>query len=493
MEGSDISIDVRTERQPTRVRTGAPSRIGERIEVRRRIRRTVGESDALRTVRIRERIYRRSLAAADVVGAVLAVFVAVNLVSSDRLRPTFLFVMPVVVLVAKLQGLYDHDELVIRKTTLDELPRLFNLATLVALVTYLGRHFIVAGAPGTRQLLLLWGALLIGLVLARGVAREVAGIAAPRERVFMVGDARMLERLRSKLAFSAHADLVGWIRADEVAREERGLAELMRRHDVHRMVIAPGHTLSEDDTLQLVRAAKATGMRVSLFPGLLATVGSSVVFDDLWGMNVLGVPRFGLTRSSEAIKRALDVSVATVGLVSTAPLFAVAAAAIRLDSAGPAFFRQERVGRGGSPFTILKFRTMVDGAEAMKDSLRGEGDRHGLFKLEDDPRVTRVGRVLRRAHLDELPQLINVLRGEMSLVGPRPLVVDEDVKITGADRGRLLLTPGMTGPWQILGSTRVPLEEMVKLDYLYIATWSLWNDVKILVRTGAVVVRRRGA
>jgi lipopolysaccharide/colanic/teichoic acid biosynthesis glycosyltransferase len=135
---------------------------------------------------------------------------------------------------------------------------------------------------------------------------------------------------------------------------------------------------------------------------------------------------------------------------------------------------------------------MVDGADAMKASLRELNEADGLFKIAADPRITRVGRILRRYSLDELPQLINVLRGEMSLVGPRPLVPDDDDRITGLDRRRLQLTPGMTGRWQILGSARVPLPEMVKLDYLYVTGWSLWSDVKILLRTVPYVLARRG-
>jgi lipopolysaccharide/colanic/teichoic acid biosynthesis glycosyltransferase len=131
-------------------------------------------------------------------------------------------------------------------------------------------------------------------------------------------------------------------------------------------------------------------------------------------------------------------------------------------------------------------------AEMLKDELRRLNEAGDLFKLAEDPRVTRVGRVLRRTSLDELPQLINVLIGQMSLVGPRPLVVDEDTKITGAHRGRLRLTPGMTGAWQILGSSRVPMKEMVKLDHLYVSSWSPWSDVQILLRTIPYVLSRRG-
>jgi lipopolysaccharide/colanic/teichoic acid biosynthesis glycosyltransferase len=135
---------------------------------------------------------------------------------------------------------------------------------------------------------------------------------------------------------------------------------------------------------------------------------------------------------------------------------------------------------------------MVADADQRKAELLALSEVQGLFKITDDPRITRVGRILRRSSLDELPQLWNVLRGEMSLVGPRPLVDEEDSRIEGWDRWRLSLTPGMTGPWQVLGAGRIPLAEMVKLDYLYVATWSLWGDAKILLRTAGLVLRRQG-
>ena len=157
------------------------------------------------------------------------------------------------------------------------------------------------------------------------------------------------------------------------------------------------------------------------------------------------------------------------------------------------FFRQLRVGQAGQRFQMLKFRTMVPDAEALKDSLRDRNEaQEGLFKIAEDPRVTRVGRLLRTSALDELPQLWNIVRGEMSLVGPRPLVIDEDQRVEGWHRRRLELMPGMTGPWQILGPARVPLGEMVAIDYLYVANWSLWTDVKILLRTVPHVLGRRG-
>jgi lipopolysaccharide/colanic/teichoic acid biosynthesis glycosyltransferase len=201
----------------------------------------------------------------------------------------------------------------------------------------------------------------------------------------------------------------------------------------------------------------------------------------------------GVPRSATALKRTFDLLATSLGLLAVLPLMIAIAVAVKLDGGGPVLFRQRRVGRHGRDFQMLKFRTMVPEADALKEALRHRNEAHGgLFKIAEDPRVTRVGRFLRRSALDELPQLLNVLRGEMSLVGPRPLVVDEDRRIEGWHRRRLELMPGMTGPWQILGPARVPLGEMVVIDHLYIADWSLWKDIKILLRTVPHVVGRRG-
>ena len=173
-----------------------------------------------------------------------------------------------------------------------------------------------------------------------------------------------------------------------------------------------------------------------------------------------------------------------------------AAVRIRLESPGPVFFRQERAGRNGEPFEILKFRTMVEGADAMRSALRADGEGtngNELFKLQDDPRVTKFGSWLRRWSLDELPQLWNVLRGDMSIVGPRPLPVDEAVMATGHFADRLKVRPGMTGPWQIHGRSDIPFEDMVKLDYTYVASWRMGEDVRLLVRTVGAVLNQRGA
>jgi exopolysaccharide biosynthesis polyprenyl glycosylphosphotransferase len=317
------------------------------------------------------------------------------------------------------------------------------------------------------------------------------------ERCLFVGTTGSADRLASKLESSGgNARLVGRLSIDELGRGDGAVAavELHRVVDelrVHRVIVEPSEPQPQA-TLDFVREAKATGARVSLLPRILEVVGSSIEVDDVHGLTLLGVRRFGLTRSSAAVKRVLDLAGALAGLVIFAPVLIAAAILIKLDTPGPVFYRQTRIGRDDVPFRMWKLRTMIVGADAMKASLSERNEADGLFKIREDPRITRVGRWLRKSSLDELPQLFNVLHGEMSLVGPRPLVPDDDHRITGLDRRRLHLTPGMTGPWQILGSSRVPLAEMIKLDYLYVTGWSLWSDVKILLRTIPYMLARRG-
>jgi exopolysaccharide biosynthesis polyprenyl glycosylphosphotransferase len=457
----------------------------------------------------RDAVFRRALLAADTV-AILAALVLTVVVSSRRvpLHLTWesLAGVPLLLVGAKLLGLYDRDETLLRKTTLDEAPKLFQLATLCTLVAWLGGRLVVAGALDRREALFLW--LVLGglLVLSRATARVIALRLTPAERCLFIGDERSARMVGSKLTGHGgiNAQVIAHLDMDQVAPWSTDafsaprlaeIRDLARTLDVHRVIIAPGWGADADagETLNLVRTLKAVGVRVSVLPRMLEVVGSSVEFDDLHGVTLMGVRRFDLSRSSAALKRAFDVVGASIGLIAIAPLLIGFAVAIKLDSRGSVFFRQLRVGRHGRRFYMLKFRTMVDGAEQMKDALRDQNEaKEGLFKIAADPRVTRMGRFLRSTALDELPQLLNIVRGEMSLVGPRPLVVEEDERIEGWHRRRLELMPGMTGPWQILGPARVPLKEMVALDYLYVANWSLWTDVKILLRTVPHVLGRRG-
>lgn len=194
------------------------------------------------------------------------------------------------------------------------------------------------------------------------------------------------------------------------------------------------------------------------------------------------------------LKRGLDIAVAGIGLLLVAPFLLAIALAIRIESPGRAMFRQRRIGLHGRTFGVYKFRTMIDGADELKTELRHQNGHNGvLFKLEADPRITRVGRFLRRFSLDELPQLLNVVRGEMSLVGPRPLPVEDcDFELDGM-RTRLVVRPGLTGLWQVSGRSLLTDEEMIHLDHTYIARWSLALDATIVLRTIPAVISGRGA
>ena len=457
----------------------------------------IQEAAGPKDVEGRDRFYRRMLAYADMISASVALLLAIAAGAGDSLRLTALVALPLVVLAGKVIGVYDRDELLIRKSTLEEAPQLFQLSTLYALLISVGDSALVSGSLGSVQVLVLWASLFFTTFVARAVARRIAARATPTERCLFFGDAATYDRLKNRLSDHRHFELVGRMSLQRPARsgsrpsEAEDLADLMSWAGVHRVIIEP-QALPAEEMHDLVRGAKSIGVRVSLLPRVLDVVGSSVVFDELGGMTVLGVRRFGLSRSSMRVKRTFDVAGACLFLLILSPLMALIALAVRLDSKGPILFRQERIGRDGRPFRICKFRTMVADAEARKAELAASNQAGALFKIEGDPRITRVGALLRRTSLDELPQLFNVVAGSMSLVGPRPLILSEDECITGYDRRRLMLTPGMTGHWQVLGSSRVPMHEMVKIDYLYVASWSLWTDLKILLRTVPYILARRG-
>jgi exopolysaccharide biosynthesis polyprenyl glycosylphosphotransferase len=457
---------------------------------------------------VRDAVFRRLLGIADLVAA------AAGLLLSGALRGhaaglVAALTIPTIVLLAKTTGRYDHDEVVLRKSTLDELPALLGLSagfaltwSVVALLAGSEPHLHGSGIV----LLCAWTATF--LVAGRAGARLLAQSAAPRERVLIVGSAAARQQLAHSLSSdpAARLEIVGFLplkderqtAADWGARSRRrhersfdDLASVVAELDVHRVFLIP--TSADNETmLDAVTRTVALGIKVSIVPRLFEVVGSAVEFDTVGGVTVLGVRRPGLSRSSRAMKRAMDVLGAALGLLVLSPIGVVVAILIKLDSPGPVFFGQQRVGRDGRTFWMIKFRSMVDDAEAQRAALASMNETSGLFKLSEDPRVTRIGRILRRTSIDELPQLINVLRGDMSLVGPRPLIVDEDRLISGRHRDRLQFAPGMTGPWQVLGPTRPPLSEMVKTDYLYAANWSLWTDIKILIRTLSHVAARRG-
>ncbi len=448
---------------------------------------------------VRERRLRRALSLADAAALAASLLVAVYGLSGDALHPVALLLAPALIATAKTLGLYESDDQRIRKTTVDELPQLVQLGALLVLAVWLADWPLIGNEVGKGQALLLGLVFVVAALLGRRTARKLANRSHAKERCLFAGDERSYLRLRT--IFGRHdlsSELVGRVPVEramledaDVRHEAQELLAVIARNEAHRLIIGP-HSFNNNMTFELLEAARQAGTRVSLLPDMLEVVGSSVDFDDLFGVTLLGVRHSHLSRSSKLVKRTFDLAGAGIVLILTAPVMAVIAVAIKLGSPGPVLFRQIRVGRGGEPFRIFKFRTMVDNADSLKHELRDLNEADGLFKIGDDPRITSIGHTLRRTSLDELPQVFNVLLGQMSLVGPRPLVSDEDGRIFGARRGRLRLTPGMTGQWQIAGSSRIPLEDMVKLDHLYVSNWTLWGDVKILLRTVPYVMSRRG-
>jgi exopolysaccharide biosynthesis polyprenyl glycosylphosphotransferase len=442
----------------------------------------------------REALHRRLLSVFDVAGASLVLFLILGEAGMPHAAVAGLVCTLLLVVLFKIAGLYDRDELRLVHSTLDELPLLLQLTGLFALSVTIVESAVIDATLSGSQILALWAGSFAAVVLGRIAARSLASHLAATERCLVIGDSELAERIRERLRSSAaRATVVASLplTGENFAAigTPTSLRNVVSELRVHRIILAPA-TVDTSDVADLIRVAKAVGVQVSVLPRMFEVVGAAVEFEDIDGLTMLGVRRFGLVRSSRLIKRAFDIAAAAVGLLLISPLIAVIALAIRLDSNGPVFFRQPRVGRDGRHFRIFKYRSMVVDADDLKDRLRALNEAGtGLFKITEDPRVTRVGAFLRRTSLDELPQLFNVLRGEMSLVGPRPLVIDEDAMVLGMDRSRLHLTPGMTGPWQVLG-TRVPMQEMVAIDYLYVSNWSLWLDLKLLLRTVRHVLRR---
>jgi exopolysaccharide biosynthesis polyprenyl glycosylphosphotransferase len=495
---------MRTE-QEAHSPVAAPAALGAAAASADGTRPPDAESPRAPVIHRRDAIYRRLLAVADMWAAGVALTVSAVLVGDDSLTWATLAVPVLFVMVAKGLGLYDRDEHLLHKTTLDEVPALFVIATLTALLLWLTKGLLIEGELGRRQVLGTWALLFVLLVCFRAIARWGGARLAPVERCLLVGDPSRAEELREKFAVSRHsvkAELVGFLPSRTHTNGDTDHAGVLPelgsilaadQTEIDRVILTTGPG-GADELLYIIRELKATGVKVSVLPEASRVAGSSVELDHLHGLTLLGVRRFEFTRSSRLIKRGFDIVGSAAALVLLSPLLLGIAAAIRLGSPGPVLFRQRRVGTNGESFRLLKFRSMVDEADARKDEVRhlNEGA-EGLFKIPADPRVTPMGRHLRRLQLDELPQLINVLRGEMSLVGPRPLIPEEDRQVQGWYRRRLDLPPGITGHWQVLGSgSSIPIQEMVKLDYLYVANWSLWGDVKLLLRTVPFLLRRGG-
>jgi exopolysaccharide biosynthesis polyprenyl glycosylphosphotransferase len=464
-------------------------------------------------------LLRRALLLADVFGLTAAFLTATQLFPAPALhdsvgpseeRLVFLATLPLWVIVAKLHGLYDGDEECADHSTADDLLGVFHVVTVGTFMVMLAGWLTGRAHPTPPKLFTFWALAIIAVTGARAGCRLVVRrFPAYVQRTLVVGAGDVGQRVAQKILQHPEygIELVGFVddlpkeRSDDLGdltilgRVEE-LEDVVRKHGVDRVIVAFSNDRHEV-TLGLLRMLAELDVRVDVVPRLFEAMGAKARMHAVEGLPLTALPRIRLSRSAQLAKRALDLAFSLVALVLLVPPGALVALAIKLDTPGPVLFRQTRMGAAGRAFRILKFRTMVVDADAHKSEIRGlnkhlhDGGDPRMFKAPGDPRITRVGGILRRWSLDELPQLLNVVRGEMSLVGPRPLILEEDEHVVDWRRRRLHVKPGITGVWQVLGRDGIPFEEMTVLDYDYVTSWSLLSDVQLMLRTLPAMVRAR--
>ena len=311
-----------------------------------------------------------------------------------------------------------------------------------------------------------------------------------RRRALLVGDPEQVAHLRETLGSSRGG--IDYDFAGEIAPGPE-LTALLARARLDELIVADSG-LGEEELLEIVDAAHRRGMSVRVAPRTTELLVERGEYVPGQGLPLFELRPPILAGADWAVKRSFDVVVAALIVVVGLPLWVLIALLIKTTSRGPVLYADTRIGLGEQPFRMLKFRTMVAGAESAQAALESANEASGaLFKIRDDPRVTRVGRVLRRFSIDEVPNVINVLRGEMSLVGPRPLPLRDHAKLEPWHRRRSNVLPGMTGLWQIAGRSDLSFDDLVRLDFYYLENWSLWLDITILVKTLPAVVVQRGA
>jgi exopolysaccharide biosynthesis polyprenyl glycosylphosphotransferase len=344
--------------------------------------------------------------------------------------------------------------------------------------------------------------------VARAIARGIAHRVVPlRQRTVIVGSGLVADRLSERLERHTEFGLepIGLVdddvhRLDDSQRLPKlgsldQLDQVLEECEVDRVIIAFSRA-SHQQLLSCIRVCRDHRVAVDVVPRLFELLDGAQSLNQIGGLPLLSIGAPPLTRTSRAAKRALDIAISSLLLLLLSPILILIAIAIRIDSRGPVLFRQIRAGRGQSEFELLKFRSMYEDAEERKADFEKENEATDgvMFKIKRDPRITRVGGLLRHTSLDELPQLVNVLRGEMSLVGPRPLILKEARHAAQTWHARRLdLRPGITGLWQVSGRSDLPFQEMVRFDYQYVSGWSLARDVEILLATIPVVLSGRGA
>lgn len=457
-----------------------------------------------RPSRVSDTLLRRALAVSDVLAVAAAFAVTAAVSSTLSFDMTSVAILLLVIPVMKLIELYDRDANLLHKTTLDDVPRIIGAAMAFTLIAFAARDFVTSGPVYTdaASMILLWASMVLTLTLFRRAMRTVVRAMTPEERLLVIGSAEDAENLQYRLERSAtiNARVIGRVPIayaelsygpSRLLSRPRDLEREIRAHKIDRVMIMPGQRHS-NEVADLIRTLRSIGVKLNVLPGASDAIGTVTLSDDVAGIQMVAVRDNEMSASTRMLKRSMDIVGAGLGLLILSPLMIGVAIAIKLNSRGPVLYRQNRIGRDGKTFKMIKFRSMYVGSDAKKSELAHLSQTDVMFKIDDDPRVTKVGKFIRACSIDELPQLVNILRGDMSLVGPRPLVPEEDAAITGWYRRRSQITPGATGVWQLLGKVRIPIDEMAKLDYMYVANWSLWGDIKIIARTVNHVILRRG-
>jgi len=454
-------------------------------------------------------VLRRLLAAADALAIVFALAVGIFAFGTeDGSASRFawgLLTVPGWIVLLKVYGLYDRDGQRVSHATVDDVPWMFHAMVLGTLGVWLYYKVLDVERLVFVEVLAFFVTAIVLTLLTRALVRSLARATTSPEQVLVVGGGPVARLVARKVGLHPEygLSLIGYLDTEHthpadpeeelpLLGELSDLEAVCRRGAVER-VLAIAPAVEEESLTDLIRRTRLLDVRISLVPDLVDVLGPSVEIDDIEGITVLGMNPPRLTRSSRALKRAMDISIASIALVGLLPVLVATAVAVRLTSPGPVLFSHERVGRKGRYFRVHKFRTMVVDAEERAKDLWKLSSHQAWLHLDHDPRITPVGGFLRLTSIDELPQLWNVLKGEMSLVGPRPMLPSVHEHVSEWGRRRLDLTPGITGLWQVLGRTTIPFEEMVKLDYLYVTNWSLWYDVRLLIRTLPAVLTRRGA
>jgi exopolysaccharide biosynthesis polyprenyl glycosylphosphotransferase len=403
-------------------------------------------------------------------------------------------------------GLYRSDQLSTWASAVTEIPR-----GVVAVLLITWPLFGIAAGLDVGKEVMLTFLTVAGIAGFTGAARAVvrAGLhRSPdlRQRTLILGSGVVAGQVVTKLNNNAQFGLVPVGLIDDDIHHEGSpdlpwfgrfddLSDVIRDQQIDRVIIAFSRA-SHEQLLEAIRACRDAGVAVDVVPRLFEFLDGVRALDQVGGLPLLSIGAPVLTSASMAAKRVFDVVGSGFLLLILSPLMIAIAIAIKIESRGPVFFRQPRAGRDNSSFQVIKFRSMYCDAEERKEDVAdlNESTDGVMFKIRRDPRITRVGSFIRRTSLDELPQLLNVLRGEMSLVGPRPLIFPETAALDeNWHLRRLELRPGLTGPWQVYGRSQNPFQEMVRFDYQYVAGWSLARDIEILLATLPAVISGRGA